>query len=153
MGSGCCGGGQDKPAQPRCDGPATVADDHARASREIDRSGGGCCGSGADDGPGCCGGGDKAASPEHKGAADSCRDTSVDKCCGTPAAKSCGTAVDKSCNTPIPDCCDSPGDDCCDTPGEDCCDDETCYEADSASTAPSTQTLECCNTNEEHCDG
>ncbi|KAL8382242.1 hypothetical protein RB595_006161 [Gaeumannomyces hyphopodioides] len=121
MGSGCCGGGgggQDKAAQPRCDGPATASEDHARASREMDRPGGGCCGSGADDGPG----------PEHKSAADSCCDTPVDKCCSAP------------------------GDDCCDTPGDDCCDDETCYEADSASTAPSTKTLECCNTNEEHCD-
>ncbi|KAL8411321.1 hypothetical protein RB596_000818 [Gaeumannomyces avenae] len=110
MGSGCCGGGggcQDKPAEPRCDGPATASDDHARTSRELDG-----------DGPG----------PEHKGAADSCCDTPADKCCSTP------------------------GDDCCDTPGDDCCDDETCYEADSASTAPSTKTLECCNTNEEHCD-
>ncbi|KAL8297962.1 hypothetical protein RB597_007056 [Gaeumannomyces tritici] len=110
MGSGCCGGGggcQDKPAEPRCDGPATASDDHARASRELDG-----------DEPG----------PEHKGAADSCCDTPADKCCSTP------------------------GDDCCDTPGDDCCDDETCYEADSASTAPSTKTLECCNTNEEHCD-
>ncbi|KLU82408.1 cation-transporting ATPase pacS [Magnaporthiopsis poae ATCC 64411] len=80
-----------------------------------------------------------------------CRDTSVDKCCGTTVNKSCNT-LDKDCDTPVADCCDSPGDDCCDTPGEDCCDDETCYEADSTSTVPSTQTLECCNTNEEHCD-
>ncbi|TLD05501.1 uncharacterized protein PgNI_09082 [Pyricularia grisea] len=32
------------------------------------------------------------------------------------------------------------------------CDDETCCAGDDASTTPSTKTVECCNTNEEHCD-
>ncbi|TLD30593.1 hypothetical protein PspLS_01819 [Pyricularia sp. CBS 133598] len=32
------------------------------------------------------------------------------------------------------------------------CNDETCCDADDASVAPSTKTVECCNTNEEHCD-
>lgn len=40
-----------------------------------------------------------------------------------------------------------------DATAADDCDDETCCAADNASIAPSTKTLECCNTNEEHCDG
>ncbi|KAI6274756.1 hypothetical protein MCOR27_002566 [Pyricularia oryzae] len=39
-----------------------------------------------------------------------------------------------------------------DATAADDCDDETCCAADNASIAPSTKTLECCNTNEEHCD-